>query len=260
MRAFPGALLATPGSGPGLPASRIAVPFWNGILSALGATAISVLATIVAMVVLLFAVVLATGKMPSLNPGHPLVAASELIFYAGGGCFAAWRLRRIGRWPFRPFTAGDVRTILIGLGFLILVRIGTAVQLALTDQTKHVQKGFEHFDVVTTQPTLTTIAVAIAVVTMVFLGPVVEEIVFRGLLFGALARPIGIVPSALVSSLLFAAIHGEAVLFPSLAALGLVAAFSYAATGNLWVPIVLHAANNALGAAFLIGGALHHAR
>ena len=54
--------------------------------------------------------------------------------------------------------------------------------------------------------------------------------------------------------------HGDPVLFPTLAALGFVNALAYAATGNLWVRIILHALNNALGAALLIAASLHHHR
>jgi membrane protease YdiL (CAAX protease family) len=91
----------------------------------------------------------------------------------------------------------------------------------------------------------------------VVIAPIIEEIVFRGLLFGALAARLGIVGSALVTAVLFGAVHGDPILFPTLAALGFVAALAYAATGNLWVAIILHALNNALGAIFLIGTSLH---
>jgi membrane protease YdiL (CAAX protease family) len=81
--------------------------------------------------------------------------------------------------------------------------------------------------------------------------------VFRSLRAGRIA--IGFWPGVLTAlgSLgigLFAGIHGDAVLFPTLAGLGFVWALSYAATGNLAVPIVLHAANNAVGALALIAG------
>ena len=52
--------------------------------------------------------------------------------------------------------------------------------------------------------------------------------------------------------------HGDAILFPTLAALGFVSAIAYAATGNLWVSVTLHAFNNAIGAVFHITTSLHH--
>jgi membrane protease YdiL (CAAX protease family) len=239
---------------------RVAVPFWNAVLSMLGAIAIGFVVSVVAIIVLMLVTILLTGRMPSTNPGHPLVAASELLFYLAGGAFAWWRLRAMGRLPLRKLTGADVRAILIGVAALFVVRIGTVVQLLATHQTKHVQSGFEHFDVVTSQPVVTVIGVGMGVVTMVAIAPLVEEMVFRGLLFGALAPRLGVLGSALISALLFGAIHGDPVLFPTLAALGFIGAIAYAATGNLTVSVTLHALNNALGAVILVTQSLHHHR
>ena len=235
---------------------RVAVPFWNGIVSAIASIMVGFAASLIAMVVLVFAAVLITGQLPSVDPGHPLLASTEIVFYAVSGWFAWWRLRAIGRPLFAPFGRREVRAFLLGTGALVLLRIGTAVQLILTGQTNHVQAGFEHFSVVTKNPTLTALEIALVIVTTVVLGPLVEEIVFRGFLFGALAPRIGVIAAALVSALLFGAAHADPVLFPSLAALGLIAAFAYAATGNLWVSIALHATHNALSAIVLIASSL----
>jgi membrane protease YdiL (CAAX protease family) len=236
---------------------RVGVPFWNGVLSALGALAITVAVTFVAIFLLVAGVVLITGNMPSLNPGHPLAATGEVISYLAGGWFAWWRLRTTGRTPFRRLRGSDVRAIALGIVALFLVRVGTAVQLVATHQTNHVQSGFEHFDVVSKIPNVTLLSIALAILAAVVVAPVVEEIVFRGLLFGALAPRIGVLAAALVSAVIFGAVHGDMVLFPTLAALGFVSAIAYAATGNLWVSIALHAANNAIGAAALVSSSLH---
>ena len=76
----------------------------------------------------------------------------EVIFYAACGTVAWRRLRACGRRAFAPLGAHDVRTILLGIAALCLVRVVTVVQLVVTNQTKHVQSGFEHFDVVTKLP------------------------------------------------------------------------------------------------------------
>jgi membrane protease YdiL (CAAX protease family) len=236
---------------------RVGVPFWNGLLSALGSLAITMAVAFVAILALLAIVVLGTGNMPSLNPGHPVLATGEIISYIAAGWFAWWRLRTMGRAPFRPLRGGDVRAILIGVGVLFLVRVGTAVQLVATHQTNHVQSGFEHFSVVGTLPNVTLVSIALAVLAAVIVAPLVEEIVFRGLLFGAFAPRIGVLAAALVTAAAFGAVHGDLVLFPTLAALGFVSAVAYANTGNLWVSVTLHAANNAIGAIALISTSLH---
>jgi membrane protease YdiL (CAAX protease family) len=237
---------------------RIAVPFWNGVLSALAAVVVGFLAAVPVAIALVVTVIAITGRTPSLNPGHPLAVAIGVIFYAACGAFAWWRLRTTGSNPLRKPNGREIRVILIGVVALVLVRVALVAQLMATHQTKHVQTGLENFDVITKNPTITAISVVLTVVSMVVLAPIIEEIVFRGLLFGALAPRIGVLASALITALLFGAVHGDVVLFPALAALGFIAALAYAATGNLTVAIALHAINNSLGAAVLIGKSLHH--
>ena len=237
---------------------RIGISFWDGMVSAVAGTAIGFVAAVVATFVLVVAVVLATGHAPSRTPGHPLVALSELVFYGACGMFVWYRLRSLGRTFFRPLNGRDVRVLLLGIVALFAIRFGTVALLIVSNQTKHVQAGFEHFSVTSTAPTVTAFSVVLAVATMVVVAPVVEEIVFRGLLFGALAPRLGVFAAAVVTALLFGFVHGDPVLFPALAALGFVAALAYAATGNLIVPIILHALNNTLGAAFLIATSLRH--
>ncbi len=236
--------------------NRIAVPFWDGILSALGATGIGLAALVLGALVLGVALGLATGHAPKFAPGGLALTAMGVVFYAAMAPFAWRRLRRHVAHPFRPLAARDVRALLLGVLALIAVRIGTVVQLELTHQAKHVQAGFEHFSVQASRPALTALDVGLNVLVLVVIGPLVEELVFRGLLFGALAPRIGILLGALVSALLFGLAHGDPVLFPSLAALGFVNALLYARTANLTAPVVLHGLSNALGAAFLIAASL----
>jgi len=73
-----------------------------------------------------------------------------------------------------------------------------------------------------------------------------EEFSFRGYLQSTLASGIGFWPAALVLSVVFGAVHlgnsGEAALGAFMAgSFGLVAAFALWRTGNLWVPIGMHA-------------------
>jgi len=84
------------------------------------------------------------------------------------------------------------------------------------------------------------------------LGPALgEEIVFRGLIGNGLVRRWGTIAGVVLTSILFAAVHG----FPphSLATLPLAVFlhFAYLRTRSLWVPIILHCCNNALAVAML---------
>lgn len=91
---------------------------------------------------------------------------------------------------------------------------------------------------------------------LILLGPFVEEVLFRGLVFGNLRRKSAALGYT-VSALLFALSHAWAfflvqqdlsalVLLIEYLAPGLVLAWVYDKTGTLWTPIALHAAANAL--------------
>ena len=235
-------------------AARIAIAFWPGVLTALGSLGIGLGAALVVTLIGIVAGILGLGSIPSTEPGHLVTGSAELAFYLAGGGFAWAILRRLRPGALRSLRRSDGRAVAAGLGALLVIRVATAAGLMFTGQAHHVQSGFENFNVVSAVPAVTLIASVLAALAMVVAGPVAEEIVFRGLVFGALARPLGVFGSALLSAALFAGVHGDPVLFPTLAGVGFVAALSYAATGNLGVPIVLHAANNVLGAFVLIAG------
>jgi uncharacterized protein len=90
----------------------------------------------------------------------------------------------------------------------------------------------------------------LAGIIAVVVAPIVEEVVFRGILFRALADRIGLWIGAIVSSAIFALIHIEVVLSQPVALgglfmVGLLLALAYHWTGNLLVPILGHAVFNA---------------
>jgi CAAX protease family protein len=83
------------------------------------------------------------------------------------------------------------------------------------------------------------------ILLIVFLGPLVEEAFFRGLLFGSLRASLGFWPAAIGSTVLFAALHLSVFGFAHLFILGWTSAWLYNRTGNLWPAILLHMINNA---------------
>jgi membrane protease YdiL (CAAX protease family) len=86
----------------------------------------------------------------------------------------------------------------------------------------------------------------------VLLAPVTEEMLFRGILYPAIKR-FGYPRLALWStSLLFAAIHMNAVTFVPLATLALILTALYEWTDNLLAPIAAHVLFNALNFAMLL--------
>lgn len=80
-------------------------------------------------------------------------------------------------------------------------------------------------------------------------APLVEEVLFRGVLFGALRNATGPLPAALLTGGFFGLLHlggGQDDLIPTLIAFGVVLALTYHYSASLYVAIAVHAANNAL--------------
>lgn len=236
---------------------RVALPFWNGLISAIGSVALSMAFTVTLTVIVMIALTLIYARTPATQAGSPLNSFIMITFYAMTGALVTWRMRVMSLRPFRRFTRRDVRVTFVALGVLIAAHLVAGAVLVLTHQTHHVQAGFEHFSVKAATPASTSLALVLTAATLVLLAPIVEEMLFRGLFFGALARPLGTWIAALISALVFGAVHGDWVLFPMLAALGFINAIAYAATGNLAVPVVLHALNNGLATAILVTQSLH---
>jgi membrane protease YdiL (CAAX protease family) len=87
--------------------------------------------------------------------------------------------------------------------------------------------------------------VAITVLDVVVLTPVLEELLFRGLLFATLRRGLGAPSAALASAAVFALAHGYGVLgFASVFWSALLWAWAYERTGSLLPCIAAHAADN----------------
>ena len=75
--------------------------------------------------------------------------------------------------------------------------------------------------------------------------PVVEEVMFRGVLYGALRVRLAVAPAALASGLLFAVAHGYGLAgFGSVLWSGVIWALAYERTRSLWPGIAAHAVNN----------------
>nr|WP_279665708.1 type II CAAX endopeptidase family protein [Ectobacillus ponti] len=76
------------------------------------------------------------------------------------------------------------------------------------------------------------------------LGPIMEEIVFRKILFGTLYQRYNFLVGAVLSSLIFAAVHFDFQHLLIYTSMGLVFAFLYVQTRRLIVPIMAHVLMN----------------
>ena len=80
-------------------------------------------------------------------------------------------------------------------------------------------------------------------------APFLEEFIFRGLLFrGWRDSMMGVWPTIILTSLIWTALHIQynIIILTWLFLLGILIGYARQKTGNIWVPIAMHAFNNAL--------------
>jgi len=92
----------------------------------------------------------------------------------------------------------------------------------------------------------TTFEIILAVVTVVAVAPLAEEIIFRGLLYRLTSSMWGAAPAAVVSALVFGIVHGEPWFLFGLIGVGLMLAFVYETTRSVTACWVAHAVHNSI--------------
>lgn len=85
---------------------------------------------------------------------------------------------------------------------------------------------------------------ALQVVAAVIAGPIVEELIFRGLIYKRTKKLIGVIGAAVLSSLIFGIYHGNWVQAPYAMIIGLVCVFVYEKYKSIAAPIIAHMSGN----------------
>ncbi|MDQ0362996.1 CPBP family intramembrane glutamic endopeptidase [Breznakia pachnodae] len=169
----------------------------------------------------------------------------------------------------RKFSWGDVfRYLIIGICLLFLANIviGQLIEILFSLTTSENQQGIYNMLDISNYGENVSFLIPfvpyLAFITLVILAPILEEIVFRGVIFRWLRETQGFVLSAVVSGALFGFIH----VFDSLLSgnfvdlvyivlygvMGLVFSKMYEETGSIYGPIILHACYNAIPTLTLI--------
>lgn len=86
----------------------------------------------------------------------------------------------------------------------------------------------------------------IAVISLVFIAPIAEEVIFRGWLYGKLRNRIKLPLAIIITSLLFAILHGQWNVGVSVFALSLVLCGLREVTGTIWSGMILHMLSNGI--------------
>lgn len=154
-----------------------------------------------------------------------------------------WLCRKI---PVPPRTQRSFSVRRLGRWFVIgiaLMWVGSLVGNWLNDLVYRVAM-LEPVDLVS--EAISEMPVSVVLLGGCILGPLCEEILFRGLLAGRLAR-YGQKPAAFVSALLFGLYHANLSQFCYAFLLGLLLAYAFFYTGTLKMPVLLHILMNLYG-------------
>lgn len=98
-----------------------------------------------------------------------------------------------------------------------------------------------------------SISNTILLVVVAFIGPVVEEVFFRGFLYSAFKKNWGILPALFLSSVLFSVVHLQVFSFIPLFIIGWLLAYIFEKTKSLFPAVFLHAVYNLTLILILLG-------
>jgi hypothetical protein len=161
---------------------------------------------------------------------------------------AAWLLAHILDPPATPAKFGlRVPRWRSAVGWMVLAWVSFFAFAAIWAQILNIKENDNLPDELGANNS-TTALVAVAILVCV-VAPIAEELFFRGFCFTALRRALGMLPAAVVTGMIFGAIHlggTNAKFIVPLMVFGFVLCLLYVWTNSLLPCITLHALNNSL--------------
>jgi CAAX protease family protein len=246
-----GAHPAGPGSGNGLQpdARSTAWPPWTAAAALIGAL---VLATLGGLLVEIPAAALGVKISKSHTPPGVVIAdtfVQDVAFVVAAVYCAQLGGRIVRPWQFglRPPAAGwwsAVKMVLLLLfAFLIFSLVWAAIFHPSEEKLLEQLGSNEGAGLLVLSAGLTCVV-----------APIGEEMLFRGFIFTALRNWRGTAPAALITGVLFGAVHAgsaPAVYLVPLAALGVGLCLLYRRTGSLYPCFLAHSLNNSVAFSFM---------
>ena len=163
----------------------------------------------------------------------------NIIFYAAAIIFQGKAYKK------DDLRFGERKTAWTPLKVICAVVIGTAVSILLNllISAIHLHELFPSYDEGAAVSFQGQNAVLLIIATVI-LGPLAEEIIFRGLVFQRMRLYLNFVPCMIISGLLFGLYHMNMVQFIYTSLMGFVLAYIYEKSDSLLVPVLTHAAMN----------------
>lgn len=115
---------------------------------------------------------------------------------------------------------------------------------------------FPWFNLTENQPLLYSTLISplnkvFAAIALVVFGPILEEVIYRGLIYGKLRKKHSLIISILIVSILFGFLHGQWNVGVDVFALSVVACLMRETTGTIYAGIILHVLKNTIAFYFL---------
>ncbi|MEE8360260.1 MAG: type II CAAX endopeptidase family protein [Candidatus Omnitrophota bacterium] len=128
---------------------------------------------------------------------------------------------------------------LAALPILFITLLVAALILDLLNHAPQPQPVFDLFLEEEKMPVLVCLSILVAII-----GPILEEIFFRGFLYTAIKRETGIKWAILISAFIFAFLHAHLAGFFPIMILGIFLAYMYEKTGSLIASMTVHITHN----------------
>lgn len=201
----------------------------------------------------------AAAATPEMNFSSGMIAANIVFQFilAAGLIFYLRKVRRLPLLHVFGLKKGTPRQVfaraLAGLGFCVIaVFAGAALSLAVKAGLGRELPPQPMVKVLTETQDMTFIM--LVVFTAAVAAPVLEELFFRGFFFGVGRQYLGATGAVIVTSLLFGVVHVNLLSLIPLSLIGAVFAVAYHKTGNLLVPMFIHAFFNGGQIALMLSG------
>ena len=136
----------------------------------------------------------------------------------------------------------DKETSKLAWILLVVLAVSMCVSLNLLIGMSGLEKLSKSYQEVA--DTLYSGGIVLELITVGILGPICEELVFRGLMFQRLCGYVKPMIAVLVSALIFGIYHGNIVQGVYAFVLGVVMAFCYGYFKTVWAPILIHVVAN----------------
>jgi membrane protease YdiL (CAAX protease family)/Flp pilus assembly protein TadD len=187
---------------------------------------------------LLFTLFPPLGRNESVFSGLILAGLPIILVAAIGFVRQPWGT------PFQwPLRLGPWKVAAISFLLLVLLFLMSAAFSWLYVEIMHKPLPLQHSIPLIQKALQTNPLIAWLAVPLVL--PVVEEILFRGLFYGAFEKRWGIRGAVLGSAFVFACVHLQFVGFVYLFCIGMILAWARWRSGSLGLPIAIHGFNNA---------------